>query len=94
VTDSTGTSLLLKLANAPVLADTLADALTQNFARDYDRLLGKIGTALAEKRVGDFLLRAHIDDVRTGRLKATGEGVYLPVAGKGNAAITLIGVGR
>lgn len=93
MTDSTGTSLLLKLANAPVLADTLADALAQNFAKDYDRLLSKIGTALAEKRVGAVLLRAHIDDVRTGRLKATGEGVYLPVAGKGNAAITLVGVG-
>jgi hypothetical protein len=90
VTDSTGSSLLLKLANAPVLVDTLADALTQNFARDYDRLLSKIGTALAEKRVEHVLLRAHIDDVRTGALKATGEGVYLPVAGKGNAAITLI----
>ena len=94
VTDSTGSSLLLKLANAPVLADTLAEALTQNFAKDYDELLGKIGTALAEKRVGDFLLRAHIDDVHTGRLKATGEGVYLPVAGKGNAEIALVAVGK
>jgi hypothetical protein len=88
VTDGTGSSLLLKLANAPVLVDTIADALTQNFAKDYDRLLGKIGTALAEKRVGSFILRAHVDDVQTGALKATGQGVYLAVTGKGTAAIT------
>ena len=88
ITDGTKSSLLLKLANAPVLIDTIADALTQNFAKDYDRLLGKIGTALAEKRVGSFVLRAKIDDVRTGALRATGQGVYLPVTGKGTAAIS------
>lgn len=89
VLDATGSSLLIKLANAPVLADTIAGALTQNFAKDYDRLLGKIGTALATKRVGALVLRAHIDDVRTGALKAVGQGLYLPVAGRGTAAITL-----
>jgi hypothetical protein len=94
ITDSTGSSLLIKLANAPVLIDTIADALTQNFARDYDRLLGKIGTALAEKRLGQFILRAHVDDVRTGALKATGQGIYLPVTGKGTAAITLDASGK
>jgi hypothetical protein len=94
VTDSTGSSLLIKLANAPVLVDTIADALTQNFAKDYDRLLGKIGSALAEKRVGNFVLRAHVDDVQTGALKATGQGIYLAVTGKGTAAITVDLPGR
>ncbi|MBN8809309.1 MAG: DUF4403 family protein [Sphingomonas sp.] len=94
VTDSTRSSLLIKLVNAPVLSDTIADALTQNFGKDYDRLLGKIGTALAQKRVGQFVLRAHIDDVRTGALQATGQGVYLAVTGKGTAAITLDLPGR
>jgi hypothetical protein len=89
VTDSTGTSLLLRLANAPVLADTVAEALTQNFAKDYDKLLGKIGRALAEKPVGPFLLRARVDDVRTDPLKAAGQGLYLSVTGKGTAALTL-----
>ena len=54
ITDSTGSRLLLKLANAPVLADTIAASLTQNFGRDYDDLLGKIGRALADKRIGDL----------------------------------------
>jgi hypothetical protein len=89
VTDSTGTSLLLRLANAPVLADTVAGALTQNFAKDYDKLMVKIDRALAEKRVGPFLLRARVDDVRTDPLKAAGQGLYLSVTGKGTAELTL-----
>lgn len=94
VLDAVGSGLLIRLANAPVLADTIAGALTQNFARDYDKLLGKIGTALAEKRLGTLVLRAKVDDVATGVLKVTGEGVYLPVAGRGTAAIVVAGVGR
>lgn len=89
VTDSTGTSLLLRLANAPVLADTVAGALTQNFAKDYDKLMAKIGRALAEKPVGPFLLRARVDDVRTDPLRAAGQGLYLSVTGKGTAELTL-----
>lgn len=89
VTDSTGTGLLIRLANAPVLVDTIAQSLTQNFTKDYDRLLAKVSTALAEKRLGAFTIRSHITDVQTGRLRATGQGIYLSVVGKGTAAITL-----
>lgn len=89
VTDTTRSSLLLRLANTPVLADIISEALTQNFSRDYDQLLGKISTALSEKRIGQFVLRARVDDVQTGTLRAMGQGVYLPVTGRGTAAITL-----
>lgn len=89
VTDSTGTSLLLKLANAPGLSSTIADALTQNFSKDYDGLLAKVSQAISEKRTGDFMIRAHITDIQTGQLKAAGQGVYLPVSGKGTASIVL-----
>lgn len=94
ITDSTGSSLLIKLANAPVLSGTIAEALTQNFAKDYDRLLAKIGHALAEKRLGDLVIRATIADLSTGALKATGQGIYLPVSGKGTASISLDMSGR
>jgi Domain of unknown function (DUF4403) len=89
VTDSTGTSLLLKLANAPGLSTIVADALTQNFTKDYDDLLGKITRAIAERRTGRFVISAHITDVKTGQLEAAGQGIYLPVWGKGTASIVL-----
>jgi hypothetical protein len=88
-TDSTGTDLLLQLANAPALSATIADALTQNFSNDYDKLLVKIGNAIAERRQGDLLIRARVDDVGTGRILATGQGLYLPVSGRGSASITV-----
>lgn len=89
VTDSTGTDVLLQLANAPGLSQTIAAALAQNFENDYAKLMGKIGRALADKRTGDFVISASIDNVRTGQLKAAGQGLYLPVEGTGRATVTL-----
>ena len=89
-TDSTGTNLLLKLANTPAFSDTIAEALAQNFTRDYDKLLGKIDRAIADKREGNLLIRADIQNVRTGSLKAAGNGLYLPVWGTGRASIQVL----
>ncbi|NKJ41193.1 DUF4403 family protein [Novosphingobium sp. SG720] len=89
VTDSTGTDVLLSLANAPGLSETIAAALAQNFERDYAKLMAKIDRALTDKRTGDFVIRARIEDVRTGRLKAAGQGLYLPVEGTGTATVSL-----
>jgi hypothetical protein len=89
VTDSTGTDVLLALANTPGLSQTIAAALGQNFENDYAKLMGKIDRALTEKRTGDFVIRARIDNVRTGRLKAAGQGLYLPVEGTGTATVSL-----
>lgn len=87
VTDNSGTDLLIKLANAPGLTSTIADSLTQNFAKDYDDLLSNIGRAMEQKREGDFIIKAKIDQIRTGSLKATGQGLYLPVYGEGSASL-------
>lgn len=89
VTDSVRAGLLIKLANTPGLSATIADALTQNFGRDYDGLVDKVEHAIADKRLGDLVIRAHIADVRTGQLKAAGQGLYLPVWGRGTASIVL-----
>jgi hypothetical protein len=93
-TDRTGGNLVIKLANAPGLSNTIAQALTQNFERDYDKLMAKIDRALQQNREGDFIIRAKVEDVRTGSLKAAGSGLYLPVWGTGTASITLAPVGR
>ncbi|PKB13378.1 uncharacterized protein DUF4403 [Novosphingobium kunmingense] len=89
-TDSTGTNLLLKLANSPALSQTIAEALAQNFTRDYNELLGKISRAIDDKREGKLAIQARIDNVRTGSLKAAGNGLYLPVWGTGTAAIRVL----
>ena len=70
-------------------SSTVSAALTQNFEKDFDELLAKITRAIDEKRIGDLIVRAHITDVRTGQLKAAGQGVYLPVWGRGTATIRL-----
>ena len=89
-TDSSDTNLLLKLANTPAFADTIAEALAQNFTKDYDQLLGKIERAIDEQREGNLVIRADIQNVRTGSLKAAGNGLYLPVWGTGRASIQLV----
>ena len=88
-TDRRGANLLLKLANTPAFSQTIATALAQNFEKDYDDLMGKVSRAIAHKREGDLLIRATLDDVKTGQLRAAGQGVYLPVWGTGTARITV-----
>jgi hypothetical protein len=88
-TDRTGGDLVIKLANAPGLDETIAQALTQDFERDYDKLMVKIDRAIQQKQEGDFIIRAHIDNVQTGSLKAGSRGLYLPVRATGSASIIL-----
>ena len=89
-TDGKVTDLLLGLANSPAVAETIAGALSQNFTRDYDQLLGKIGRAIDTQREGRLLVRARIDNIRTEPLRAAGRGLYLPVWGTGTAAIEVL----
>ena len=80
----------------PVIADyaelepVIAKALAQNFTKDYDKLPGKIDRAIADTRTGKLLIRADIQNVRTGSLKAAGNGLYLPVWGTGRASIQVL----
>ncbi len=87
-TNGVGGDLLLRLVNSPGVSKTLAESLTQNFTRDFQKLLGKIRRAIVDKRAGDFLIHADIDGVRTGVLKAGGQGLYLPVHATGSARVT------
>lgn len=88
-TNGVSTDLLVQLANAPAIAQTISAALSQNFSRDYDELIGKIGRAIDTRREGDLVIRARIDNIRTEPLRAAGQGLYLPVWGTGTAAIQL-----
>ena len=88
-TDRDTTDFLLQIANSPGFSQTIATALTQNFEEDYDELMAKIANAIDTKREGDVVIRAQIDEVKTGRLKAAGQGLYLPVWGTGTVSVIL-----
>ncbi|MEE4450687.1 DUF4403 family protein [Novosphingobium resinovorum] len=88
-TDMKGGDLILRLANTPGMSATIAQALAQNFEKDYAELLGKIDRAIEDKREGDLLINARVTRTRTGRIRAAGQGLYLPVWADGTASITV-----
>ncbi|TMM50502.1 DUF4403 family protein [Qipengyuania marisflavi] len=87
--DRSGVDLLFKIAASPGFSQTIAAALAQNFESDYDVLMAKIEDAIDTTRQGDVLIRASIEDVKTGEVKAAGQGLYLPVWGTGTASVEL-----
>jgi len=90
-TDRMAGDLVVLLAQSPGVAETLAESLTQNFTHDFDKLLGKVRRAIVRKRAGDFLIRADLAEARTGTLKASGQGLYLPVWAEGTARVEYVG---
>ncbi len=88
-TDSIGTDLLIDLVNTRAINSLVAGELGQNFDRDYDQLLAKISRAIANKRERGLIIRSSVDDVQTGQIAASGEGLYLPVQATGTATISL-----
>lgn len=86
-TNKASRNLLLQLAQYPPVAEEIAAALTQNFTRDFIELRGKIDRAIVNERQGDFLIRARLDRIETGQLRAAGQGLYLPLRAQGTAEV-------
>lgn len=86
-TDGVGGDLLILLGQSEGFAPLIADALTQNFARDLDELQGKIKRAVNQRREGAFVIRTRVDGFETGEIKAYGNGLYLPVRMTGGANV-------
>lgn len=82
--------LLLAVARSPAVSTQLSNALSQDFERDFQKLLGKAGKAIAEKQLGPFVLRARIDDVKNGTVYPAGQGLYMPVNAAGTASLMLV----
>lgn len=88
VTDKTVSNLLIRVANHPVIAQQIADALSQNLEKDYTKLQLIIDKAIANVPIGnDFVLSAKIDTMRSGSLKVAGQGLYLPVWAQGQTSM-------
>ena len=86
--DRVAGDLLIALGNSPAVVDVIAGALGQNFTDDLRELMGKVRVAIAEKPIDDFVIRARIDRLETGRIAAFGQGLYLPVRASGTARIS------
>lgn len=78
-TDIVGEDFLFALANSPAFQDTITEALTQNFEKDFAELRAKIDRALAARRGEVTASSITISGVETGVIRAHGQGLYLPV---------------
>ncbi len=87
-TDSAATNLLAAVALSADTQSAIQSSLTENFAKDYNKVLGKANAAIAAKRVGDFVLAARLVKVENGRVLAYGQGLYMPVSALGTARLT------
>lgn len=79
--------LLVAVAQSADVRAALEEALSQDFAGDYMRLLGRIDTAITAIRIGDFRLALTLDTVRHGRAVVLGQGLYMPVTASGSARL-------
>jgi hypothetical protein len=86
-TDGVGGDLLIMLGRSEGFAPLIADALTQNFTNDLNKLQGKIRRAVDQRREGAFVIRTRVDSFETGAIKAYGNGLYLPVRMVGGASV-------
>jgi len=85
--DTPSFRVLLAVVQSDSVMGELNGALSQDFARDYAKLMATVDKALAEIRTGDFVISATIKDVTNGVVMPVGQGLYLPVDAKGIASI-------
>lgn len=82
-----GGDLIIAVASSPGFAPAIADALSQNFAHDLDKLMIKIRRAIGERDTRNFHISTRIDKTEIGQIAAYGQGLYLPVRAIGRAHI-------
>jgi Domain of unknown function (DUF4403) len=85
--DSASFGVLLAVAQSVGVRAAVTNALSEDFSRDYNHILAKAGDAIAQKRLGDFVLTATIADVKNGVIYPAGQGLYMPVDATGTAAL-------
>lgn len=79
--------MLILIGRSEGFAPLIAEALTQNFTHDLEKLEGKIRRAVDLRREGAFVIRTRVNGFETGEIKAYGNGLYLPVRMTGGASV-------
>lgn len=88
-TDSQGFDLLVAIANDPQTKAAIAEALTQDFSKDLDKLMAKISPKLANLPIGNnFVLKAEITQFRNGTVSPLGQGLFMPVTAQAHAVLS------
>lgn len=86
-TEREAVNLLFSLFADEGVLEEIRRALTQDFTRDYEKVLQAAERAIAYRREGDFTLSAKIGSVSHGTIVPTGQGLFLPVSIRGDARI-------
>ena len=88
-TDGMATNLLLLLASTDSVREQIAGSMTEDFSKDYEKVLGKAQRAIADKQVGRFRLSAIIEQVNHEAVQVTGAGLFMPAVVTGRGQITI-----
>jgi hypothetical protein len=88
-TDRVSSNLLLQLMSTETVRRQINASLTEDFNKDYDKVLGKAQRAITNKQVGRFLLSAQIDSVSHEAIQVTGAGLFTPAVVTGRGQITI-----
>lgn len=86
--NSTTVNLAMQLLSDPTVLATIQSALVEDFTKDYNHVLTAAQKAIRNKREGDIIISADITKVVSGKIKVTGQGLFLPVRATGTATIT------
>lgn len=85
--DGMAADLLIQLMASEAVRGEIASGLTQDFGRDYDKVLAAAKKAIGGRQEGDFHLSATVDEVHHERVQVTGAGLFMPVTVKGTGQI-------
>lgn len=88
LTDRDSVNLLIRLFQDPEVLAALAQELRHDFAGDYARVLTAARKAIAERRFGQFVMRADPSEVVNGKVLVTGQGLFMPVTVRGTASLS------
>jgi hypothetical protein len=85
--DRIATDLLIQLISNENVRAEIAGGLTEDFSRDFEKVVSAARRAIASRQEGDFHLSARIDQIHHDRIEVTGAGLFLPVIATGKAEI-------
>ena len=84
-TNNGAANLAIRLLIEPTMIETLQTAITEDFSKVFARVIAAAQKAIAQRRQGDIIVEAEINDVRSGQIAAIGQGLMLPVRATGRA---------
>lgn len=82
-TDTEMGDLLIRVLESEEVKKEIERALVEDFARDYEDVIGKAQRGIGSVKLGAFNLSFDVDTIDHGAIIATGAGLFMPVSAKG-----------